>query len=75
MLDGEAAALELADERAKELMPTAGGWRLEVVEQREVGAIATGATPVRLRAQASGNRTARPSHRPRKRAGVHEATR
>ena len=56
-------------------MPTAGGWRLEVVEQREVGAIATGATPVRLRAQASGAHTARPSHRPRKRAGVHGARR
>lgn len=56
-------------------MPTAGRRRLEVVEQREVGAIVPGATPVRLGAEPSCNRTARPSHRPRKRAGVHWATR
>ena len=75
MLDGEPAALELPDESAKELVPTAGGWRLEVVEQREVGAITPGATPVHLRTEPSCNRTARPSHRPRKRAGIHGATR
>ena len=42
VLDGEPADLELPDESAKELVPTAGGWRLEVVEQREVGACHAG---------------------------------
>ena len=37
MLDGEAASLELADERSEELMAPTGRRRLEVVEQRDVG--------------------------------------
>ena len=40
-LDHETAALELRDERSKELVPSAGRWRRELVKERDVGTTTT----------------------------------
>ena len=52
-LDDEAAALELRDECSEELVPSAGRWRRELVEECEVGTTATspGADSLYLRAE------------------------
>ena len=71
MLDGEAAALELADERPQELMPATGRRRLELVEHGEVGAVAPRPEPVRLHAHAPGSRARQSPRRPRNSAPRH----
>ncbi len=69
MLDDEPATLELAHERAEELVPTPDGRRLEVVEEREVGAAAPRACTIELGAQRVARRATRPARRPRDSAG------
>ncbi len=75
VLDPEPAALELANERAEELMAAACRRGLEVVEEREVGVVATRSPPVDLVANAADGRSSGLPGRPRERAGIHDATR
>ena len=63
LLDVEAAAPELAFERAQELVAAAGRRRRELVEDGDVGASRAGRAHVELRPHPRGRRGARPSGR------------
>ena len=75
LLDPDPARLELAHEGAEELMAAAGGRRLEVVEEREVGVVGARSPPVDLVPDAADGRSPGPSGRPRERTEIHDATR
>jgi hypothetical protein len=69
------ARVELAVERAQELMSASGGRRRELVEERRVRAAAARGEPGRLRARAAQDATADPPRDPRNGAKLHGAGR
>jgi len=75
VLDDDATTLELSHERAEKLVPTTRGWRLEVVEESEVGVAAMRACSIELRAHTRCRRATHPARGSRDCASVHEATR